>query len=54
VKDVYIREYNNGVAVIDINYSGSPQSLAKILEQSFVLPVTITAVAANSISAAVR
>ncbi|MDR3349459.1 MAG: hypothetical protein LBO03_07645 [Acidaminococcales bacterium] len=51
VKEIYIREYNNGVAIIDINYSGSPQSLARILEQSPVLPLTITAIAGNSIGA---
>jgi hypothetical protein len=54
VKEIYIREYINGVAVIDINYSGSPQSLARILAQSSVLPLTVTAVAAHSVSVTVR
>ncbi|MDR2006866.1 MAG: LPP20 family lipoprotein [Acidaminococcales bacterium] len=53
VKEIYIREYNNGVAVIDINYSGSPQSLARILESSSALSLTITAIAGNSIGASV-
>ena len=54
IKEIYIREYNNGVAIIDVNYSGSPQSLAKILEQSSALSLTITAIAANSIGASVN
>jgi hypothetical protein len=48
VQQVYIREYRGGAAVIDVDYNGAAQTLAKILTKHSALSMSISALTGNS------
>ncbi|SDM86953.1 hypothetical protein SAMN04488502_10861 [Dendrosporobacter quercicolus] len=49
VKKAYIRDYNNGTAKIDLDYTGTPLTLANALKQISLPGLAITAVSNSAI-----
>ena len=54
VKAVYLRNYQNGLAEIDVNYVGAPQLLASQLEKFGNLTLKVTNISNSSLDVEAR
>lgn len=54
MKEVYVRDYAGGVATVDLNYTGSPQTLAPALEKLSDISLDVTEVSNSAIHAVIK
>jgi len=54
MKEVYIRDYSNGLATIDLNYTGNAKTLARSLETLSDISLDVTEMNNSSIQAVVK